>query len=454
MLSQETIKLVNDLVREHRERIIHVTDFIWKNPETGYREWKTSEFLHKQFVELGYEPVLMGNIPGFYADLDTGRPGPTLAILGELDSVICAGHPEADPVTHAIHACGHHTQCACMVGVAAALRNSPLLESLCGKIRFVAVPAEELIELEFRDSLLKEGTIKYFGGKVEFMYRGVFDNVDAAVMVHSGMALDGGKTLGVGKGNNGCIAKTITYTGRAAHAAGGPDKAINALYAATLGMQAINSIRETFKAENHTFVHPIITEGGVAVNVIPETVRLETFVRGATPEAIVNENKKVNRALAGGALAIGAKVRVDDFPGYMPLHNDKAMAELSHQVAAAILGEENVAQSDKWGGGSTDMGDLCCIMPVVHPYGGGGVGIGHGEDFYVTDKEKACVDIARYVTGMAYALLEGSGERLKEIKEKFTPTFAGPKEYFEFADALRGARELVVYEDDTAAVKW
>jgi len=460
----ETIKLVNDSIGQHRERMIDVTDFIWKNPETGYREWKTSKFLHAQFVELGYEPVLMGDIPGFYADLDTGRPGPTLAILGELDSVICVGHPEADPDTGAIHACGHHTQCAYLVGVAAAFRKAhdmqtetqgrSLQDLICGKIRFIAVPAEELIELEFRGSLLEQGIIKYFGGKVEFMHRGVFDDVDAAIMVHSGIFLEDGKILSTSRGWNGCVAKSITYTGKAAHAAGGPHKAINALYAATQGMNAINAIRETFVAENNTFVHPIITEGGIAVNVIPETVRMETFVRGSTPNAIVSENKKVNRALAGAALSLGAQVRVTDFPGYMPLNHDSGMIELSQEIATAMFGEDMSVVKEIVGGGSSDMGDLSCVMPVIQPLGGGGIGIGHGEDFYIADKDIACVDSARYIAGLSVALLENGGTRLYEIKEKFTPVFASHQEYFDFVEAMRTQRELVMYDGETAAVVW
>ena len=56
----------------------------------------------------GYTLTKAGNIPGFYADLDTGRPGPKIAILGELDSLIVGNHPDADPETHAVHACGHN----------------------------------------------------------------------------------------------------------------------------------------------------------------------------------------------------------------------------------------------------------------------------------------------------------------------------------------------------------
>ena len=452
MLSEQTITQLNSLVEQYGESILNVADTIWKHPETGYREWHTSAFLAERFKELGYEPVLMDNIPGFYADIDTERPGPALAVIGEMDSVICAGHPDADPDTGAVHACGHHTQCAYLTGAAAVLRDREILGSLCGRLRFVAVPAEELIELGYRASLREKGIIKYFGGKVEFLYRGVFDGIDAAIMIHSGNASE--KSLSIDKGNNGCMAKNITYIGKAAHAGASPHKGINALYAASLGLQAINSIRETFEDKNITRTHPIITEGGAAVNVIPETVRMESFVRGATAEAIVSENKKINRALAGAALSIGARVRVRDIPGYMPLHNDAYLSNLMYMTGAAILGEDRVNASDEWGAGSTDIGDLSCVMPVVQPGGGGGEGTGHGEDYRVADAKIACLDSARCIIGLVCVLLGEGGAELYKVKEGYRPKFTSYREYFEFAGAMYTDSELVTYNGDSASVVW
>lgn len=131
------------LVEKYESLIYETADHIWKHPETGYREWKTSAYMEEQFEKLGYTLVRAGNIPGFYADLDTGRPGPKIAILGELDSLIVANHPDADPETAAVHACGHNAQSGILVGVAAALKEPGALDGLCGSIRFISVPAEE-----------------------------------------------------------------------------------------------------------------------------------------------------------------------------------------------------------------------------------------------------------------------------------------------------------------------
>lgn len=79
---------------------------------TGYREWEASNYLAETYKKLGYTLTTAENIPGFYTDVDTGKPGPKILVLSELDGLFVPGHPHADPETNAAHACGHHAQCA------------------------------------------------------------------------------------------------------------------------------------------------------------------------------------------------------------------------------------------------------------------------------------------------------------------------------------------------------
>ncbi|MBR2864916.1 MAG: peptidase dimerization domain-containing protein, partial [Elusimicrobiaceae bacterium] len=276
-------------VEKHRQLILDAERYIWKNPETGYKEVKTSKYMADAFKTLGYELTMADGITGFCTTIDTGKVGPTLLILGELDSIICPNHPESDPETGAVHSCGHNAQCAALLGIAAALKEPGVLEGLCGKIMLCAVPAEELLEIEYRNNLKKQGVIKYLGGKSEFLSRGYFDGVDLAFMVHTS------SSFSVRNGSVGCIAKNITYKGVASHAGGSPWNGVNALYAATCGINAVNAIRETFTEKDIIRVHPIMTKGGEMVNAIPDRAVLESYVRGANFDAIVKANKKVNR---------------------------------------------------------------------------------------------------------------------------------------------------------------
>src|SRR5206468_1893418 len=97
--------------------------------------------------------------------------------------------------------------------------------------------------------------------------------------------------------NNGAIIKHVRFLGRAAHAGGAPHSGINALAAATLALAAIDAQRSTFKDVDTVRVHPIITQGGRAASIVPADVRMETFVRARTVEAIQDANMKVDRAL-------------------------------------------------------------------------------------------------------------------------------------------------------------
>lgn len=433
-------------VEKYRDIIFAAQNYIWAHPETGYREKKTSKYMEDDFERLGYELVKAGDIPGFYTVIDTGRPGPEVLILGELDALLCPGHPDADPDTGAAHCCGHSAQCAALLGLAAALKEPGVLDDLSGKIRLCAVPAEELIEIEYRTGLKKEGRIHYMGGKSEFLYRGYFDGVDLAFMVHTGVA----KGFKVQIGSIGCIAKRVIYKGVSAHAGGSPWNGCNALYAATLGLSAINAIRETFKEPDIIRVHPIITQGGGAVNAIPDQVVIESFVRGNSFEAIHEANQRVNRALCGAALSLGANIDIQDTPGYGPLRNSKGMIQVAEE-AASTMPEIPFLWMERIGSGSTDMGDLSCLMPVIHPYAPGAVGRSHGVDYRIEDPELACVASAKWQLAMLTLLLKDGAVRAKQIVEEFEPQFASKEEYFKFIDRLSCEGDRIYYQQDSTA---
>ena len=443
------MKLQMAAVEKYRELILKTQDFIWKHPETGYREVVTSKYMEDAFEGLGYEITRADGITGFYTVIDTGRPGPEVLVMGELDSLICPEHPDADPATGAVHCCGHSAQCAALVGIAGALKEPGVLDGLSGRIRLCAVPAEEMIEIEYRNGLIKEGKISCLGGKPEFLRRGYFDGVDIAFMVHT----SGGNAIVASKGSVGCLAKRVAYKGVSAHAGGSPWSGVNALYAATLGLNAVNAIRETFREPDIIRVHPIITKGGGAVNAIPDDVVIESYVRGSSFEAIREANRRVNRALCGAALSLGANVDIQDTPGYAPLNNSDGMIELAKDAAAAIP-EIPFEQNDHIGSGSTDMGDLSCLMPVIHPHIPGAVGKSHGADYFIDDPEKACVASAKWQIAMLTLLLQNGAERAKQIIENFTPQFPSKEAYFEYVDSMACEGERITYfEDGNAGVK-
>lgn len=440
------------MVEKQRDLIFAAEKYLWEHPAPGYKEWAAHEYLKAEFEKLGYDLVCAGDIPGFYTDLDTGKPGPTVLLMGELDSLIVASHPACDPTTKAVHACGHHAQVAGLLGAAAALKEPGALDGLCGKIRLMAVPAEELIEIEWREEQRKAGKIRYFGGKQEFIARGYMDGVDFNTLIHTANTPAG--TCKITRGQNGFITKTITFHGFSVHAAA-PSKGINALYAANAAMTAINALRETFKESEHIRVHPIITMGGTVVNAIPETVTMESFVRGATVEAITRENAKINRAIAASALAMGANVTISDRPGYMPNNNDPECKKVALAAMTEVVGAENAFDSDSWGNGSTDMGDMSTIIPTAYLHVGGAVGTAHGNNYYIADVESCCVNAAKILVLETRMMLENGAEKLLEIKKNFKPVFASKEEYCAALDAMILDGPAVTYnENGTATIRY
>ena len=443
------MKAIEKAVDKYRQLILDAERQIWSTPETGYKEVKTSAYLEKEMEKLGYDLIKAGDIPGFYTIIDTGLEGPEVLLLAELDSVICSAHPECNKETGAVHSCGHNAQCAALLGVAGILKEDGVLDGLSGRIRLCFVPAEELLEIEYRLDLKKKGVIKYLGGKAEFLSRGYFDGVDVAIMVHTGLK------YAVSKGCVGALSKNVIYKGKSSHAGGSPQDGINALYAATCGLNAINAIRETFVEKDTMRVHPIITHGGDMVNAIPHQVKIESYVRGKTFDAIVKENKKINRALVGSALSLGANIEIIDTPAFGPLLNDDGMMQLVRDAAKVALPEEEFTYNETAiGSGSTDMGDISCVMPAVHPNCPGRIGAGHGADYYIVDPERACVKCAKWQVTMVKLLLENGGKRVQEILANFTPRYKSKEEYLNFLDTLWCDGDRIEYlENGTAKVK-
>jgi metal-dependent amidase/aminoacylase/carboxypeptidase family protein len=164
--------------------------------------------------------------------------------------------------------------------------------------------------------------------------------------------------------------------------------------------------------------------------VIPAEVRIETYVRGKTVEAILDANKKVDRALRAGALALGAQVEIETLPGYLPLFNHAGLAQLFKSNAAALLGADQVTDAGHRSG-STDMGDISHVMPTLHPYMGGATGTGHGADFAIADPTLAYVEPAKQLALMAVDLLWGDADLAREILKNWKPRMS-KEEYLAF----------------------
>lgn len=433
-----TVRILN-LIDSRREEILAFARDIYCHGELGYKEERTAAAFAGQLRRLGL-PVETGlavtGVKGYLNPEKAGRF--SLALIGELDALRIPGQSHANPETGAAHSCGHHAQLAGVFGAALALTDPEVAEALDGQVVFFAAPAEEYGEVEFKKELMAQGKIAYGGGKCELLRIGAFDDVDAAVAHHIGAS---GITLGHG-GSNGFVSKVITLHGRAAHAAAQPERGINALSAAALGLQAVALNRETFRDEDCVRVHPILTRGGDLVNVVPETAVVETLVRANNLAAIRDAAEKTDRAFRAGALAVGAGLTIETMPGYLPSIPQDTPEPIVSAVREAMGGDRvHLADLQTPSGSSTDVGDVQHLLPVLTFHTGGMSGVLHGSDFEIVDEEEAYLDTARVFAIHAYELLRDQAKLARQLKAGYRPVFPTRQAYCAFQEPFNSRTE-------------
>lgn len=436
-----------NLVTKNRQYILDAEKYLWTIPEPGFKEYKTNDFMINEFEKLGYTVTRPENITGFSAQLDTGKKGPTIVVLAELDALYSKEHPATSVETGCVHACGHHIQLACALGVAKLVKEPEFIENLCGKIKFVIVPAEEGIEISYRQQLIKEGKLAFSSGKPEFVLRGFFDDADLCFMVHArDLSYMSDKAIFSLEGvSNGVIRKSTEIYGKASHAGGSPHEGINALNTGAMVISAINNLRETFEDSDHVRVHSIITQGGSSVNVVPDKVVIESYVRASSVAKLKDANEKVNRAITATCAVFGAKCKISDLAGSEPLHNDVNLKELAGKVLENLVGKDGYSVSNMPAGFSTDMGDITQLFPSLHAYSGGVTGTLHSKEFAISNYDDALIHNVNFQISLLYALLENNAKEANKIISAFKPSFESIEKYLEYKKSINSVYDGVEY---------
>ena len=407
MMSNETIELGRKL---------------FDTPELGFKEYKTKEILVKEFIDAGFVIEKEFAKTGFQVSIGEGHPH--IGLIAELDAIPTLGHPCANPVDYAAHACGHSTQCAIMTSVMKALKQIEATK-LSGKISLFFTPAEEYTDMHYRKELIEKQEIHYPAGKIEMLYNGIFDDVDVCLHLH---AMTNNKyrysknaTLA------GFIYKKFTFVGKAAHAAMLPHEGVNALNAFALFQSAAAMLRETFIEEDQNRFHGILTEGGQTVNSIPERVVYEGYVRSFNTKQMYALSEKLTNAAICCAKALGADCKVEDTIGYQPFIPSLPLANVVEENMLQFCKPEEILHNEK-SAASGDIGDLGCFIPTVQ-FGYGGIGGNiHGKDMYIADEERVYIESAKVVAMTVLDLLTDSS-KLQSIIEDFRPTLT-KEEYF------------------------
>lgn len=397
----------------HQDEIFALGDDLFTHPELGFKEVETGKiiraYLKKHHLEVDKEYALTG----FSVTIGEGRPH--IGVIAELDAIPTKGHPYADPVTTAAHACGHSTQQAITLAALTALNEQ--IHDMKGTVTLFFTPAEEFTDLAFRRRLVEEGKVKYLSGKENMLAEHIFDDVDCIIHLHA--MGDKNYHFSVDSVLSGFIHKRINFIGKSSHAAVLPSEGVNALHECTLFIDAINMLRETFREEDVVRVHGIINDGGNTVNSIPGKVEYECYVRSINPEVLREINQKISDAAVHCAKALGGSAEIFDTPGYLPLHQNKELNDVVYENILDFATPEEVKHNE-YSAAAGDVGDICMFKPIVQ-YGYNGIGGSiHGADMCIVDKNEVYITQAKIVAGIVYDLLEDP-KKVQKIKDGFTP---------------------------------
>ncbi len=311
-----------------QSQTVELSHSLHAEPEIGGDEHRSVAKVAKILSEAGFA---LETMPNTLPTALSARFG-----TGELVVALCI---EYDALPEIGHACGHNVHGA--ASVAAALALAAVSDELGITVKAIGTPAEES-----------------FGGKVDLLDAGFFDDVSLAMMVHAA-AEDSikGSSLALTMWD-------VLYLGKPSHAAAAPEQGVNALDGLVIAQTAIGLSRQQLPRD--TIVSVIVTEGGTAVNVIPDRARASVEMRAPTRETLQMVKDKVRLCIEAGALASGATVEINQVGHeFTDLQQDNFMSE----AYAEALGLRGRHPADNAGGllASTDMGNVSRRIPSIHP---------------------------------------------------------------------------------------
>ena len=317
-------------IDRHRDEFIELSLRIHADPEIAFQEERAADLLSTYLEKNGFalERGICQLPTAFRASY--GEEHPRVAFLSEYDALPGLGH-----------GCGHN-----IIGTASAaagLATRAVIAETGGSVLVIGTPAEEEA-----------------GGKAYMVARGAFDDVDCAMLAHPGNR-DVSITYALA-----CIELQVRYHGRSSHAAARPEAGLNALDAMITAFNSLGLLRQQLRSSAR--VHGIITDGGKAVNVIPDHTAASLLLRAEEDEYLEEVREKVLACFRAGAEASGCQMEIHwgEEGRYKVMRSNHNLAE-SYTQNIEALGRETVASVPSHSMGSTDMGNVSAVIPAIHP---------------------------------------------------------------------------------------
>ncbi|GAQ19080.1 peptidase M20 [Oceanobacillus picturae] len=386
------------LFKEQYEEIKDIAEDIYYHPELGYKETRTKEkvmnYLKKVNPNVDFEEF---STTGFKTTIGNPDSDTHIAFIAELDAVYAPSHMYADKNSGAAHNCGHYTQVAIALALYSHLHKSGA--TLTNKISFIFVPAEEYLDLDYRDGLIKEGTISHYGGKPEAMKLGVFDDIDLGICVHAIGGEFEKRTVEINCDLAGFLYKKYTFEGKATHAGFDPFSAKNAYSMSTLFNTAVALGRQQLDEAEHVRINPIVMQSDMSTNVVPNQITVGTDLRTKTVDYLKRTALKLDDAANGSALALQGKVNTHTQMGYLPFVQDRYLSTFVKE-AFDETNEIEELLNNNFISAAGDIGDLSYMMPCIQIGYSGFTGTIHGDDFIDVDPEYIYETFPRFLANV------------------------------------------------------
>jgi aminobenzoyl-glutamate utilization protein B len=306
-----------DWLDEQTPRFTRMSDQIWEHPEILWGEFFSSElqmdFLEKEGFRITRNPAGMNT--AFIAEWGYGKP--VLAFIGEYDALpglSQAIKPEREPVVKGApgHGCGHNLLGVAELAAAVATQKWMEKNQVAGTIRYYGCPAEEI-----------------GGGKVFMARDGLFDDLDAALSYHPGIYNMPSlmRTVAI-------VSSNFNFKGVSAHAGGAPYMGRSALDAVELMNVGANFLRE--HVLDGTRIHYVITNGGQAANIVPETASVNYILRAEKPEYLMEVAERLRNIARGAALMTDTTFEEVFESGFASMTSNRHLAALMEKVMQSI----------------------------------------------------------------------------------------------------------------------
>ena len=337
-----------DLAKKNQDYVIQMRREFHMNPEVSMQEYNTCKRIKEELEKMGVEYKGIAGT-GVIATIKGNKPGKTVALRGDIDALAVVEentHNYVSKVHGMMHACGHDTHGAMLLGAVKVLNE--MKDEIEGTVKFFFQPGEEVGK-----------------GAAAMVAEGALEGVDGVMGIHISSDMPVG-TINADPGPRMASADSfkVTITGKGGHGAR-PEQCIDAV---VVGAATVMNLQSIVSRELSPFDPVVVTTGsiksGTRFNVIAPTAVLEGTVRYYKPEYKKIIADAIERIAKSTAEAYRATAEMEYSNLVKITINDDTCTSIAREAAGKIVGKENVIETPPATGGE-DFSEFSSIVPGV-----------------------------------------------------------------------------------------